>query len=208
MLEELSDLQRDALSETINIGVGRASRALSQFTKAEVAMSVPVVIRCSPEEVRGIVTPALFASPDVCSVSRRIVGMEAELAMIFQSTKEAMAELLSTSIVREGQDEIVDVREAVATKIGYLVIESCLDQMEHVVGRNIERFKLNYHPKLPSGIFSDTYDPKETVIIVKIDISVPKRNITGHLLCSLPRKGANRMADGLDALVIDSLTPK
>jgi hypothetical protein len=121
-----------------------------------------------------------------------------------------MAELAGSAIVQEGYEsqekgKAENIREAIISKIGYLVIESCLDQIENVVGRNIERFKLNYHAKLPLGIFSNEYAPKEPVIIVKIDIAIPKRNITGHMLCSLTHKAANRMADGLDALVVESI---
>jgi hypothetical protein len=134
-----------------------------------------------------------------------VVGLDADVAMIFQATKESLTELMTSGIVQEGQDKPADIREAAVNKIGYLVIESCLDQIENVVGRNIERFKLSYFPKLPVGIFSNEYAPKEPVIIVKIDIAIPKRNITGHLLCSLTHKAANRMADGLDALVVESI---
>lgn len=204
MLEELSELQRDALTETINIGVGRASRALAQLTKSEVAMSVPVIIQCLPGTIRDIVSPSLFDSSDVCSVSRRVAGLDADVTLIFQGTKESMGELLAGGITQEGQDAPVDVREAVAHKIGYLMIESCLDQIENVVGGNIERSKLSYHPRLPLGIFSEEFNPAEPVIIVKIDIAVPKRGISGHLLCAMMHKAANRMADGLDAIVIES----
>jgi chemotaxis protein CheC len=205
MQNELNDMQRDALTETINIGVGRASRALSLFAQSEVAMSVPIIIQSEPEDIRSIVSPALFDSPDVSSVSRRVVGLDADVVMIFQASTEALKEMTKTNIVREGQEDPTDVRDAVINKIGYLVIESCLDQIENVVGRNIERFKLHYFPRLPKGIFHEKYAPQEGVIIVKIDIAIPKRNITGHLLCALTHKAANRMADGLDSLVEDSL---
>ena len=40
---ELDDLQRDALGELFNIGVGRAANALSQIVSSEVMLSVPNV---------------------------------------------------------------------------------------------------------------------------------------------------------------------
>ena len=204
MHEELSDLQRDALTETINIGVGRASRALSKFAQSEVAMSVPVIIQTSPEEFKAIVSPALFSSSDVCAVARRIVGLDADVVMIFQGSKESMAEMNSSAVGQEHVNDRRDVREDVALKIGGLVIESCLDQIENVVGRNIERFKLNYYSRLPAGIFAEDYQPKEGVIIIKIDVQMAKRNIAGHLLCAMTHKAANRLGDGLDALVAES----
>lgn len=203
MFEELNESQRDALTETINIGVGRASRALAQLTRSEVAISVPVIIQAEPGDIANIVAPSLFNSPDVCSVARRVIGLDADLAMVFQANKEAMANLIMSGIVRDGQTEPSDVRQEVSNKIGNLMIESCLDQMEHVVGRNIERFKLAYHPKLPADIFGLGHAPKEAVIIVKIDIAIINRNISGHLLCALTHKAANRLADGLDALVAE-----
>ncbi len=42
-MPSLTDLQRDAISELLNIGMGRAANALSQMANAEVQLSVPFV---------------------------------------------------------------------------------------------------------------------------------------------------------------------
>lgn len=197
MHEELTDLQRDALTETINIGVGRASRALAKFSGSDVAMSVPIIIQTEPENFREIISPSLFSSPDVCVVARRVMGLDADVAMVFQGTPQAMGQLAPEDYSGRRRD----VREDVAIKIGSLVIESCLDQMEHVAGRNIDRDKLSYFSKMPHNIFGDEYEPKEGAIVVKIDVKVSKRDITGHLLCVMTHRAANRLARGLDELI-------
>lgn len=201
MREELTELQRDALTETINIGVGRASRALGKFAQSDVAMSVPIIIQTEPEDFREIVSPGLFTSPDVFAVARRVAGLEADVVMIFQGSVQAMAEMSmggSETHVRK------DPREEAAIKIGGLLIESCLDQMEHVAGRNIERDKLSYFPDLPRNIFGENYEPKEGAIVIKIDIKIARNDVTGHLLCAMNHKAANRLARGLDELITES----
>lgn len=194
---ELTELQRDALMETFNIGVGRASRALSQLLGCEIALSVPILLQSRVSEVTKIIDPSMRPE-DFCAVSRKTNGVESEVLMLFQGAPKTIGDLINNQFNRTPFE---DPRENVVTKIAYLVTESCFDQIEDVVNRSIQRSAPSFMPRLPKAFFCDNRDPSDTLIIVKIDINLKKKDVSGHLLLSFSEKGANDLAVGLDRML-------
>ena len=79
---ELDDLQRDALGELFNIGVGRAANALSQIVSSEVMLSVPNVDLVTVAEVKEMLVKNEFRH--FSTVSQYFEGpFNAEAVLIF-----------------------------------------------------------------------------------------------------------------------------
>lgn len=200
MVDELSELQRDALMETFNIGVGRASRGLSQLLGCDVALSVPIIVQMPSSDVRQMLDPSLPVN-DVCLVSRRIGGEDAEVVMLFQGQREGFAALMPST--REVDEPGRDIRADVVTKFGYLVIESCVDQVEQVIARKLERHPVKYVDGLPERVF-EVHKDQEQLLVVKIDMMLKKHGIGAHMLFSFSEQAANRLAEGLDRIIAES----
>lgn len=209
----LSDLQRDALMETFNIGMGRASRAIAELTKSDVAFSVPLFIEIDPDRVREVVTPTMFTSFDTCAVTRLVSGIDASVVMIFQGSSEAVDHVVRNNLIRTEQERHINPREVLATRMGHLVTESCLDQVESIMGQSVERAPVKFRPRIPVSVFDERYHPKafasgkasrEPLVILKIDLSIERQKIVAHLLFGLSHQAANLMAESLDRLVTES----
>jgi chemotaxis protein CheY-P-specific phosphatase CheC len=201
MYNQLSDLQRDSLMETFNIGVGLASKRISQFTGTEVAISVPILMHIEAGDLSQLVDSSMV-DVEVCGVTRKISGIDAEVGMIFQGSKNKLASL-SKAPLSVSEDEVFDKRSDIATKIGYLVMESCIDQIALLTHRDIIRHPIKFFESLPLTLFSSQNETND-LVVVKIDIKLSKEGVAGHVLFSFSEDGANALAIGLDKLIQDS----
>lgn len=198
---ELTELQRDALMETFNIGVGRASRSLSQMLGCETALSVPIIVQSPVNQAVQIIDPRLRAQQDVCMVTRRLGGIDAEAVMIFQGPRDNIASLLNLPAAATAH--LSDSRENVATKIGQLVSESCAAQIEDLVGIPIDRGPVRFLATVPERVFEVRNSEDDVLIIVKIDIALKRKGVTGHLLLSFTQESAQQLAEGLDRMLLE-----
>lgn len=186
--------------ETFNIGVGRASRALSQLLACEMALSVPVIEQKLVQDMNAL--NHLNMDPDdSCAVSRRMSGIDAEVLMVFQGARGTISSLINNQLDRAHE---VDPRENVVSKIAYLVTESCFDQLSDVINKNVSRDAPRFMATVPPEYFMEHLNPHDTLIIVKIDINLKKKDVSGHLLLSFTSTGANELALGLDRMIEES----
>lgn len=199
---DLTELQRDALMETFNIAVGRASKSLALLLGCEAALSVPLIVQADMRDAASIVDPALRRQSDACMASRFFGGVDVEAVMIFQGPRENIASLLNLPV--SASDGHADARQNVATKIAALVTESCAAEIQDLVGREVSRGPIRFLSTIPEQVFSVRGSDADVMIIVKIDIALKKRGVTGHLLLSFTQDSANSLADGLDKLLSGS----
>lgn len=198
---QLSEIQRDALMEVFNIGVGRASRSLALMLGCEASLSAPVIVQTSASEAMRIIDPDLKRQSDVCVVSRTLGGVDAEAVMIFQGSRGNLCSLMEPPV--DTGSPAQDSGENIATRLAQLVSDSCAAQLEDLLGRPIERGKPCFMSSVSQDVFETRNQPDDVLFIVKIDILLKKRGVTGHLLVSFTREAANGIADGLDRLVRD-----
>lgn len=197
---ELNDLQCDSLMETFNIGVGRASRSLALLLGCETALSVPVILKSySVTEDDGFESMR-DSGGNVCMVSRDLGVIGAKVILILCGSKENVASLVSLPSQRPTGD---DERKIIASKIAYLVSESCIDQVEDLMGCVLTRGDAQFSAVIPPDMFAMVSQGDSDMLIIKIDLAIKKRNVSGHLLMAFSHASANRLAEGLDRLMID-----
>lgn len=92
---QLSDLQRDALVELLNIGFGRAGAALSELTKKRVVLDVPSIGVHPMDELSAHLVA--LARDDVASVHQAFTGVLAGDALLIlqPAAAEGLKELLT-----------------------------------------------------------------------------------------------------------------
>ena len=198
---ELTELQCDALMETFNIAVGRSSKSLALLLGCEAALSVPIIVQAEMSDADSIVDPSLRQQTDACMASRSLGGVDFEAVMIFQGSRESIASLLNLPF--SSSKCHTDPRENVVTRIAALVTESCAAEIQDLVGREVTRGPIRFLATIPEQVFSVRDGASDVMIIVKIDIALKKRGVTGHLLLSFTQESANSLADGLDQLLSD-----
>lgn len=121
---ELTLDQKDALTELINIGYGRAAGALSELTGYRITLEVPQV---TMHEIARI-TPMLEdqIKSDVASVDQVFTGPIAGTALLLldQQAARALSQLM-TDQRSDGQDLDSNAREII-TEVGNILLNACL----------------------------------------------------------------------------------
>lgn len=177
---ELTELERDALTELVNMGVSRAATHLSRMVSDQVHLSVPSVdivtrdaateflvtrersgLVAVEQEFRGsFAGRALLIFPEVNSLelARAVLGTELTLA------------------------EIVDLEQDAVAEIGNIILNGCL-----VVIANTLKDQLSISlPAVLRGNGMDILKDKsgnsgELVLFLYIDFSIRSRSIRGYI---------------------------
>lgn len=185
---DLSEIERDALTEIVNIGVGRAARNLSLMIKEPVQLSVPRTELL----LRGEAAAILGRRDEVglVSVGQAFQGaFSGQALLIFPETNSLE---LVRAVVGDGMalDEIIDLEQEALAEIGNVILNGCL-----VVVANMLRLGLTMSlPRVARGSGESILAaeghvaPEEPVLFLRIDFKVSARDVDGYiaLLMDLP----------------------
>lgn len=121
---ELTDTQRDALTELINIGYARAAGALSELTGYRIRLEVPKVAIHSIPEVMTMLREVVQG--EVASVNQVFSGPISGNALLLLNERAAlMLNELLTDEKRPTQSLDSGVREVI-TEVGNILLNACL----------------------------------------------------------------------------------
>ncbi len=180
---ELSELQRDALGEMFNIGVGRAASSLSRMVREEVLLSAPEVGLYHPEEA----VQALFGSGQrkLSSVSQVFSGpFEAKAMLVFP---DANALEIVRLMVGEhlSIEELTEFEQEAMCEVGNIILNACISALA-------DHFHLEFNSTLPQHCFGDVHSlvlvPEGTehvVLVLQVDLNIAQKQVQGHIVILL-----------------------
>lgn len=192
---ELNELERDALTELLNMGVSRAATFLSKMVSDEVAMSVPTVSIVEREVAIQTLTHAEPAQ--LVAVGQNFQGRFSGRALLIFPEVNSLE--LVRAAVGDGYslEEIVDLEQEALTEMGNVILNGCLSMIANSLHESLS-ISL---PSLLRGdgrsiLYSHGADdvPSDHVLLLYIDFSIRSRNIRGYiaLLMDLPSLTALR----------------
>ena len=134
-MPSLTDLQRDAISELLNIGMGRAADALSQMAHEEVQLSVPFVNLLPVNDV-----PRLLGEQPADAIT----GVKQQFTGVFWGDALLLfPEAQSLELVRILLDDIVplermaDMKQDAFMEIGNIILNACLGSLANLLSSEI-----------------------------------------------------------------------
>jgi chemotaxis protein CheC len=184
----ISDLELDALTELVNIGVSRAATSLRDMIGRQVALSVPRIELLNCEAAARTISER--ESGDLIGVHQSFEGdIRGRALLIFPEANS----LELVRAVAGGDLELEDIanleQEALA-ETGNIILNNCLATMANMLQRSL-RISL---PQIVQGsgraIFdmSGCQDGDDAVLFLYIDFSVKDKDIRGYItmLMDLP----------------------
>ena len=184
----LTELERDALTEVINIGVSRAAKNLSRMVKDQGHLSVPrTEIMTRDLAVEWL---SRRENSSLVAVGQDFRGSFSGQALLIFPQKTSLELVRSILDDTLSLEEIVDLEQEALAEIGNVVLNGCL-----VVMANMLKESLNMSlPRVMRGssqvvlLGADEEDPGEMVLFLTIDFAVRSRSINGYiaLLMDLP----------------------
>ncbi len=172
----LDELELDALTELVNIGVSRAASSLAAMSGEEVTLTVPSVSAVTPAEAARMIG----AERD------RLVGIEQDYSgEISGRALLVFPEVNSLELVRAVAGSAVDPEEITAMapeallETGNVVLQACLGSLANMLQRNLEIST----PSLVEGAAEDLLRrvSSEGVVFIYVNFVLRGRQVRGYI---------------------------
>ncbi|AWB08294.1 chemotaxis protein CheC (plasmid) [Azospirillum humicireducens] len=132
----LSELERDALAELGNIGIGKASTALGRMLGCLVTLSVPSVEMVPPAEVAGLLDRAL--APPLVGVSEKLGGLFAGCALLVFPQGGSLPLVRAALPPDIPAEDVAALEDEVLAELGNVVLNSALALVSNLLGEPVD----------------------------------------------------------------------
>ena len=184
----LGELERDALTEIVNIGVGRAASNLRKMVGGQVLLSVPAIEIVSQPRAARLISEREEA--DLVAVRQDFSGaFSGRALLIFPETKslELVRAVTHDELTVE---EVLEMEHEALAETGNVILNSCLATMANMLKRSLSMTIPEVVRGTGASLFEviDGASEAGLVLFLYIDFSVRHRDIRGYIamLMSLP----------------------
>ena len=188
----LNDLEVDALTELVNIGVSRAAASLRQMVGRQVVLSVPSI-----EVTSRQTAAALMAEREVgplVAVSQDFEGAFGGRALLIFPQANSLALVHAVTGEHLEASELDDLEEEALKETGNVVLTNCLATMANVLQRPVEMSLPQLLHTDGASLFMHGADGDGAVLFLYINFAISDRDIRGYIavLMDVPSLGALR----------------
>lgn len=182
---ELTESQRDALTELINIGYARAAAALSDLTGHRISLEVPEVAIHLISDIKDKLQQVIPG--EVASVNQVFSGPINGNAILLLDRGAAM--LLNQLLTdRSGSTELDGAAREVITEVGNIVLNACLGAFGNLlkvqVTFTVPHLQVESVQKVLSSI-TVAGDELEYALIIHTRFQMRASNVSGYLVIIL-----------------------
>jgi chemotaxis protein CheC len=184
----LSVLERDALTELVNIGVGRAATSLCKMVGKRILLSVPAV-----EVVTCTAAVTLLGEREadlLVAIRQDFDGPFSGRAMLILPQSNSLALLRAVTGNEMSDEQIAEIEQEALAETGNVILNSCLGSMANMLQRTLSM-------SLPQVVHGDGRrlfevvecdEDDSLVLFLYINFAVQERDIRGYIamLMDLP----------------------
>jgi len=177
----LTELQLDALTEMVNIGVNRAATGLREMVGEQVHLSVPKVTLVSRDA--AIATLAATEANSLVGVHQVFEGdITGRALLIFPDTRSL--ELVRAVAGPElSLEEIIELEHEALAEIGNIILNGCMATLANMLQRNLKMSLPEILRGAPEVFFNlrPPPDAGEVVMFLYINFAIRRRDIRGYI---------------------------
>jgi chemotaxis protein CheC len=197
----LSEMELDALTELVNLGVSNAASSLRELVREEILLSVPKVTVVTRQQ--AIVNLKEREVKRLVAVHQDFEGdITGRALLIFP---EAKSMELVRAIVGSGLslEDIMELEQEALAETGNIILNACLA----TIANNLQRTLKISLPEVVHGdgpeFFNSTPNPNagDSVLFIYINFSVRLRDIEGYIAMLLDFPSLTTLKDLLRALI-------
>ena len=195
----LSDKQRDALTELLNIAFARTASSLSELSGDRVNLDVPEIQMCPIDQLPNTISS--LVREEIATVHQIFSGPVAgdALLLLNYSGAVSLTDLLSEASERTGTlDE--SAREAI-TEIGNILLNACLGVFGNLLKVQVSFSMPRLHlESLDQLLRSITIGSEELryAVVVSTAFHVKKSAISGYLIIVLGVSSLDRLISAVE----------
>ncbi len=199
----LGDLEHDALTEVVNIGVGSAATHLSRLLSEEVLLTVPNVMIVSRDDAVMLLPDA--GKTPLIAIRERFSGQFSGCALLIFPEKNSF-EIVRAAIRSEFSLEEIGIFENEALgEIGNIILNGCLS----AVANSLSQTLAISLPELLHGdgqaiLFNgDGCSREELVLFAQVDFVLKPRRIQGFIVLTLDLPDLDELRKILQRMIDD-----
>lgn len=184
----LSELELDALTELVNLGVSNAASSLRELVREEILLSVPKVVVVTRKE--AIENLGERDSKPLVAVHQDFDGdLRGRALLIFPEAKSM--ELVRAIVGNDlSLEDIMELEQEALAETGNILLNACLATIANTLQRTL-RISL---PEVVHGLGTEFFDLTQSpnlgdsVIFIYINFSFRSRDVQGYIamLLDLP----------------------
>ena len=198
---ELNDLQRDALTEVVNIGVSRAAVSLRKMVGEQVIMSVPSLELISRNAAAKLIRER--ESDQLVAVAQDFDGPFAGRALLIFPAASSLSLVRAVAGSAVAEEDLEPMEDEALAETGNVVLNGCLASMANMLK---QRFILSL-PKVVRGdgrlLFEAPISGTATgmVLFLYINFTLSDRALRGYIAMMMDLPSITVLRDMVDEFI-------
>ena len=179
--DDLSELELDALTELVNLGVSRAASNLSEMVTEQVHLSVPSVLMIGRERAIEILNKS--EPSKLVAVHQIFEGEVSGRALVIFPEAKSLELVRAVTSAELSLEDIIELEHEALAETGNVILNSCLATIANQLDRTLKislpdilrgdgRRLFNLPPPPHAG---------DVVMFVYINFAVQRRDIQGYI---------------------------
>lgn len=185
---DLSELQRDAFTELVNIGVSKAAASLRKMIGVQVLLSVPAVEIVSRAQAARMIGER--EASELVVVQQNFAGAFAGRALLIFPQENGRELVRAVAGEELSEEEVAELEDEALTETGNVILNGCLATMANLLQRtltmSLPEVMRGDGPRIFRPLGEEATD--SLVLFLYINFAVRERDIRGYIamLMDLP----------------------
>jgi chemotaxis protein CheC len=195
-MNKLENLDLDALTELVNMGVGRAANALNELTESHSILKVPSLEIFRFDEIDKL--DQRFGMDPVAAVLQNFHGSYKGRAALIFPTESALNLVTGVTGEEPEADDLDAIQSGTLAEIGNIVINALIGTIGNILGNRLEFDLSEYFQDTVANLLKDSTsaDISESFILIsEVHFIIEKLDISGHIILTFD-------IDSLEALFL------
>ncbi|GAC1347351.1 MAG: hypothetical protein NVSMB18_32070 [Acetobacteraceae bacterium] len=203
----LNELERDALTELVNIGVSRAASALRNMVGRQVLLSVPAIEIIDHSDAAALINER--EAGDLVAVRQSFLGAFSGRAMLIFPRANSLELVRAVMGDEASAAEVAEMEQEALAETGNIILNNCLGTMANMLRQSLTMTL----PEVKYSKAPELFDPETTasddglVLFLYINFSVMDRDIRGYIAMLLNLQSMNALKllvrDFIDSVMTD-----
>lgn len=201
----LGDIERDAVTEILNIAIGQAAASLSQLIEGEVALSVPSIEFLTPQMAAARLDESTGMQVSVAVRQNFQSCFSGDILLIFPETNslELVRTMLGDTVPL---DSLTELEQEALMEVGNIILNACLGSLANQLGISIESSLPSYVRGRGARVLDAQHPDTELVMVLQVDFSVAAKGLQGYLAFVMDIASARHFSDSVTAFITKTMT--
>lgn len=197
----LAELERDALTEIVNIGVGRAASSLRKMIGDQVTLSVPAIDIVSQRRAARLISEREAA--ELVAVRQDFDGAFAGRALLIFPESNSLELVRAVTGESLSADDAAEMEREALTETGNVILNSCLATIANMLRRSLAMTIPEVLHGNSATLFEidNAGDEDGLVLFLYIDFAVRKRDIRGYIAMIMDIPSLEKLKELLDEFI-------